>query len=169
MTEHDLLDAIGDIDPAYLEEAKSKPTVSKKKWIAFSSLAACLLLFFSLGYRHYWLVYESPDYTSEAYEECCVYYLKDHALYYEITGVCGGDAEMFEIWKEKNGITGQSGLQNIVLSPLEDGVCDVFVTIPASMAVYFENEDGAWRLEALKKTIGSYRDIVINSFELIYV
>ena len=78
MTEHDILDAIGDIDPAYLEEAKNKSAMTKRKWIGLGSLAACLLVFLMipLGYQHYWLAYENLDYTADDYVECDIYYLK---------------------------------------------------------------------------------------------
>ena len=44
MTEHDILDAIGDIDPMYLEEAKRRPLRGRIKWVSIGSLAACLAL-----------------------------------------------------------------------------------------------------------------------------
>ena len=174
MTKNDILDAIGDIDPAYLEEAKRNPS-RKMKWAGIGSLAACLLIFliFPFGYQHYRMIYETPDYSAEEYVECRIYYLKDHALYYETVGVRGGDMEMFEIWKTKNSLSGESVLHSIDLSPAADADPDhydtVFVTLSAAMANWFENDDGAWRLESLKKTIASYRSIKVDTIEVIFV
>lgn len=179
MTEYDILDAIGDIDPAYLEEAKDKSFHFRKKWIGIGSLAACLLIFFicPLAHQYYWLNYESLDYVATEDVECCVYYVQNHALYYESVGVRGGDVEMFEVWKSKNGITKKGVLQNIVLLPAPnepdqgskahyETVC---VTVSSSLKNYFENEDGAWREESLKKTIESYRRVTIDTLEMIFV
>ena len=174
MTENDLLDAIGDIDPAYLEEAKNHSRNFKRKWIALGSLAACLvLLLIPLGLQHYWLAYESVDYTAQAHTKCCIYYVRDHAVYYESADVWGGDQEMFEIWKSKNGISDKAVLQSLVLSsePVDDKdrVDTVFVKLPSSLERYFENEEGILRKDALKKTIASYRDITVDTIELIFV
>ena len=174
MTENDILDAIGDIDPAYLEEVQKRPRKIKRAWTGIASLAACLMLLaIPLVCQHYWWSFDEVDYSAEAYTECFVYYAKDHALYYESVGVRGGDLEMFEIWKSKNGITAEATLQNIVFSPGQDGTEDyadaVFVTLPDSLRCYFEHEDGSWRTEALKKTIASYRKVKIDTIELIFV
>ena len=179
MTEHDILDAIGDIDPAYLEEAKSKPVINGRKLAWMCSLAACLIIVFMVPfvYQHYWISYDSLDYAPEAYTKCDIYYWKDHAIYYESANVRGGDWEMFEIWKSKNNISDEAVLQKIVLSPDQniadsDRVhhCDtVSVTLPASLKRYFENEDGAWRKESLKRTISSYRNITIDTLELLFI
>ncbi len=179
MTEHDLLDAIGDIDPAYLEEATGKSVNGKRKWVGVGALAACLVLFliFPIGYRHYWMTYENLDYSTEDYVECYVYYVKDHALYYETAGIWGGDMEMFEVWKSKNGITEEGSLQSIVLSSVPGNANmgsaerydTVFVTLSASLQGYFEDEDGAWRIESLKRTVASYRGLEIDEIELIFV
>ena len=172
MTENDILDAIGDIDPAYLEEINTKSETKKIRWWKAGSLAACLLmiLIVPICFQHNWLVYESVDYVATDYEECNIYYVKDQALYYESAGVRGGDGEMFEVWKSKNGIAEEAALQNIVFSTGQDGIEDtVIMTLPAALSCYFENEDGAWRREALKKTLASYRKITINTIELIFV
>ena len=175
MTENDILDAIGDIDPAYLEEVNAKAGTKKIKWWSAGSLAACLLLVLIVPVllQHSWWAYESVDYVATEYETCNIYYVKDHVLYYEAAGVSGGDLEMFEIWKTKNGIKKEATLQSIVLSPKQDGTADhietVLVTLPDSLRRYFENEDGAWRKEALKNTIASYRNITIEAIELIFV
>ena len=175
MTENDILDAIGDIDPAYLEEVNTKHETKKIRWWTTGALAACLLvvLIVPVWLQHSWLSYESVDYAATDYAECNIYYVKDHALYYESAGVLGGDPEMFEIWKSKNGITEEAVLQNIVFSPKQDGTEDyadtVFVTLPDSLRCYFEREDGSWRTEALKKTIASYRKVTIDTIELIFV
>ena len=175
MTENDILDAIGDIDPAYLEEANTKTESQKIKWRKIGSWAACLLLLVivPLGLQHGWWVHENVDYAAPECVECHIYYVKDHALYYESASALGGDGEMFEIWKNKNGIAEESVLQNVVFSPQQEGKEDhadtVSVTLPASLSRYFENEDGAWRKEALKKTIASYRNFTIDTIELIFV
>ena len=174
MTENDILDAIGDIDPTYLEEVQSRPGKFKRAWIGVASLAACLILFLiPLAYQHYMRSFDDVDYSAEDYTECFVYYVKDHAVYYESAGVRGGDREMFEVWKNKNGIAEEAVLQNVVFSPQQDGTEDhadtVSVTLPASLRHYFENEDGAWRREALKKTLASYRNVTIDTIELIFV
>ncbi len=179
MTEHDILDAIGDIDPAYLEEVNTKTEPKKIKWWKTGSWAACLLLLLivPIGLQHGWWAHESVDYAATEQVECHIYYVKDHALYYEDAGIGGGDLEMFEIWKEKNGIKKDSALQSIVLSPTQDGADTgaaehydtAIVKLSSSMRRYFENEDGIWRKEALKKTIASYRNVTINTIELIFV
>ena len=175
MTENDILDAIGDIDPVYLEEVNKKVEIKKIKWWRAGSLAACLLvlLIVPLWLQHGWWAHESVDYAATEYAECNIYYVKDHALYYEAAGVLGGDLEMFEAWKNKNGITEEAVLQNVVFSPGQDDTDDhakaVIVTLPASLNDYFENEDGFWRTEALKKTLASYRNITIDTIELIFV
>ena len=175
MTENDILDAIGDIDPAYLEEVNTKHETKKIRWWKTGALAACLLvvLIVPVWLQHSWLSYESVDYAATDYAECNIYYVKDHVLYYESAGVLGGDPEMFEIWKSKNGIAENAVLQSIALSPQQDGAEDradtVIVTLPASLSRYFENEDGAWRSEALKNTIASYRKVTVDTIELIFV
>ena len=100
MTEHDILDAIGDIDPAYLEEAKRASAPKRLKWVGFGSLAACLLLLiFPLAYRHWFLsMAEASDYAPTSSQECSVYFVWDGALYYETVDISGGDAEMLEAW-----------------------------------------------------------------------
>lgn len=167
MTENDILDAIGDIDPAYLEEAEKKPATQRARWIRMGSLAACLVLFLAvpLGIHLYLLNVNSYDYAPQAYQECEVYYLDDHTIVSVIAGVWGGDAEMFEVWKNKNGIDVQIDLKTVNVSADGD---TVYVTLPASMAAWFTNEDGALRLEALKKTIASYRSITVEKLEMIY-
>ena len=64
-------------------------------------------------------------------------------------------------------------MQSIVLfsepTGNSNGVDTAFVTLPASLKSYFENEDGAWRTEALKKTIASYRKVKVDAIELIFV
>ena len=175
MTENDILDAIGDIDPTYLEEINTKSETKKIRWWKTGALAACLLvvLIVPVWLQHSWLSYESVDYAATDYTECNIYYVKDHVLYYESAGVLGGDAEMFEIWKSKNGIAEKAVLQSIALSPQQDGAEDradtVIVTLPASLSRYFENEDGVWRSEALKKTIASYRGVIIDAIALTFV
>ena len=172
MTENDILDAIGDIDPVYLEEVNTKVEIKKIKWWSAGSLAACLLvlLIVPLWLQHGWRAHESVDYAATEYAECNIYYVKDHALYYEAVGVLGGDLEMFEAWKNKNGIAEEAALQNVVFLTGQDCTEDtVIVTLPASLSRYFENEDGAWRRDALKKTLASYRNITIDTIELIFV
>lgn len=175
MTENDILDAIGDIDPAYLEAVNIKTETKRIKWWKVSSLTACLLLLLivPLWLQNGWFAHESVDYAVTDYAECNIYYVKDHALYYEATGVSGGDLEMFEIWKTKNGITEEAVLQNIVFSPQQSGAQDhadtVLVTLPDALRRYFEDEDGSRRTEALKKTIASYRSVTIEAIELIFV
>ncbi len=44
MKSYDLLEAIGNVDDACVKKAKEKKKVSKKKWVAIASLAACLAL-----------------------------------------------------------------------------------------------------------------------------
>ena len=173
MTENDILDAIGDIDPAYLEEAQRNPAPQRARLIRMGSLAACLLLFLAipLGIHLYLLNVESYDYAPPSYQECYVYYVNGNEIACVYTGVCGGDAEMFEAWKNKNGIDENIDLKNITVSVSHDGATDgdtVCVTVPASVSAWFVDEDGALRLEALKKTIASYRNITIGRFELIY-
>ena len=172
MTENDILDAIGDIDPAYLEDVNTKHETKKIRWWTTGALAACLLvvLIVPVWLQHSWLSYESVDYAATDYAECNIYYVKDHALYYEAVGVLGGDLERFEAWKNKNGIAEEAALQNVVFLTGQDGTEDtVIVTLPASLSRYFENEDGAWRRDALKKTLASYRNITIDTIELIFV
>jgi hypothetical protein len=179
MTENDILEAIGDIDSAYLEEAKRKPVPAKMKWIGVGSLAACFLLLFifPMGYRHFILRNDEYDYAPQAYEICSVYYVKDHILYSESVGVVGGDIEMFDIWKEKNNIDSDVELKNIVFSYSDSASeyeefshCEtVSVTVSAILEAYFENEDGTLLLDALKNTIASYRKVTIGTLTLIYL
>jgi hypothetical protein len=173
MTENDILDAIGDIDPAYLEEAQKKPVTQRSRWIRMGSIAACLVLFLvvPLGIHLYLLNVNSYDYAPQSYQECDVYYLEDHAIVSVTAGVWGGDAEMFEVWKNKNGIDVQIDLKIVNVSVSHNESADgntVYVTVPASMEAWFTNEDGVLRLEALKKTIASYRSITIDRLEMIY-
>ena len=173
MTENDILDAIGDIDPAYLEEAQRNPAPQRARLIRMGSLAACLLLFLAipLGIHLYLLNVESYDYAPPSYQECYVYYVNGNEIACVHTGVCGGDAEMFEAWKNKNGIDEKIDLKIVNVSVSHEDSAEgasVYVTLPASMETWFTNEDGALRLEALKKTIASYRNITIGRFELIY-
>ena len=179
MTEHDILDAIGDIDPAYLEEVNTKTEPKKITWWKTGSLAACLLLLLivPVWLQHGWWAQERVDYAATEYTECNVYYVKDHALYYEAAGVSGGDLEMFEIWKTKNGIKKDAALKSIVLSPTQDGTDTgsaehydtATITLPSSLRRYFENEEGSLRRDALKYTIASYRNATIDAIELIFV
>ena len=174
MTEHDILDAIGDMDPAYLEEATEKPFVNKRKWIRPVALAACLLIvvMIPLAYRQYIWMYNNLDYASEAYEDCRVYYVKDQALYYESVGIYGGDAEMFEAWRDKNGIRVNAALQGLTVLPKQEDSeegCTVRVTLSASVKSLFEEADGERLREALKRTIASYREITVDKLELIFV
>lgn len=175
MTEYDILDAIGDIDSAYLEEAKRKPIPAKMKWIGVGS-AACLflLLTFPVVYRQLMMTNEACDYAPQAYEICSVYYVKEHVLCVESVGVVGGDVEMFDVWKEKNNIDSEAELKHIAFSDgdseyEESSHCEtVSVTVSAILESYFENEDGGLLLEALKNTIASYRKITIGTLTLIY-
>ena len=178
MTENDILDAIGDIDPAYLEEAESKSSADKFKWIGFGALAACFFMFliFPLGYYHYLWGANNGDYAPKDYNECAVYYVRDGEILYEATGVWGGDTEMFAAWMEKNDININVDLSAIGFSfAPSDGAEDgsggylVTVTVPSAISAYFEKDNGALLLEALKKTIASYRHITVGGLELIYL
>ena len=174
MTEHDILDAIGEIDPVYLEEARRKPLISNKKRWAFGSLAACLFLFLFIpvAQQLYWLNSEACDYVSESYHECYIYYTEDGEIYRELTGIRGGDSEMFEAWKVKNGIKKFVDPKevNFSFSESDSGQgYDVILALPASMERYFKNENGALRLEALKQTVVSYRNTEVATLTLVYI
>ena len=173
MTEHDILDAIGDIDPAYLVEAKRKPLMSKVKWVGVASLAACFLLLFTVPicYQHFWLKTTDIDYAPKESRECSVYFLQDGDLYDESVEVFGGDAELFEVWAMKNRMTETVDLQDISfeVSQREADIFDVLVRIPILLSHYFEGEDGVLRLEALKRTIASYREIQIGVLSIEYL
>jgi hypothetical protein len=177
MTENDILDAIGDIDSAYLEEADGKGSSSKIKWIGFGMLAACfvMLLIFPLGYYQYLWNAENNDYAPEAYKECAVYYVRNGEILRETIDVGGGDAEMLTIWMTKNDMRINVDLRDIGFSFVrndseEDATDDYLatVTLPSVISTYFEKDDGGLLLETLKKTIESYRNITINGLELVY-
>jgi len=184
MTTDDILDAIGDIDSAYLEEAGKKPIILRKSFLA-GALAACFvfLFVFPFGYyRHYLLRNDECNYVAEAYEEFFVYYVKDHSVEAEHVGVFGGDMEMFDVWKDKNHIGKNVSIQKISLlavQALPDGVFGdasdeanhryiLRITVSASLAPYFEAADGALLMECLMKTIASYRNVTLDDIELIY-
>ncbi len=174
MTENDILDAIGDIDPAYLEEAQGRTLMQRSKLFRMGSLAACLLLFLAipLGIHLYLLSMESYDYAPQSYQECGVYYVEDHAIVCATVGIWGGDAEMLEVWANKNGLARKLDLKSVGVSVSRDGSAyghTAYVTLPASAAAWFESEDGALRLEALRKTVASYRNITVDRLELIYI
>lgn len=171
MTEHDILDAIGDIDPMYLEEAKRRPLRGRIKWVSIGSLAACLALLLVFPLQYYLLNREeNKDYAPKADQECAVYFVQDGALYYETVGVLGGDAEMFETWARKNGVTDVIDLKDISFSftMIATDFFDVIVTVPMGLAHYFEGDDGALHSESLKRTIASYRNIEIGSLAVVY-
>ena len=174
MTEHDILDAIGDIDPVYLEEARRKPLISNKKQWAFGALAACFLLFLIIPVAHqlYWLNSDACDYAPESYQECYIYYVEEGNICREFTGIRGGDSEMFEAWKIKNGIKKFVDPKEVNFSFSESDSGQgyaVILTLPASMERYFKNEAGTLRLEALKQTVASYRNIEVHTLTLVYI
>ena len=171
MTEHDILDAIGDIDPTYLEEARRKPISGKIRWAGASALAACFLLLLIFPVHFLFLrTAESNDYTSTEDRECDVYFVQDGALYYETVDIRGGDAEMFEAWARKNGVTESIDPKEIsvLLNRKEADLFDVTVTVPAWFSHYFEGKEGALRLDSLKRTAASYRDIGIGELLIVY-
>lgn len=171
MTEHDILDAIGDMDPAYLEEARRRPASRKVRWERVSALAACFLLLLIFPVHVFFLkTAENSDFTSAEDRECVVYFVQDGALYYETADILGGDAEMFEAWARKNGIAEIFELKDIsfVFTQREDGLYEAAVTVPASLSRYFEGEYGVLRLDSLKRTVASYRDIGIALLSVTY-
>ncbi len=171
MTEHDILDAIGDIDPAYLEEARRKPVPIRLKWAGIGSLAACLLLLIIFPFHARVLkMAESGDFAPAEGVECSVYFVRDNALYYESANILGGDAEMFETWARKNGMKETMDLKSISFDfiPREDGLLDVTVTVSSSLSHYFEGNEGDLLLDSLKRTVASYRDIEIGSLSVVY-
>ena len=173
MTEHDILDAIGDIDPAYLEEAKRIPAKRKIKWVGFGALAACFLIFliFPFGYHHYFKMTPENDYAPKDYRRCCVYYEQDGALYYIEKDVQGGDAEMFEIWARTNGVTEAFDLCDISfeITQGDNGSFDVVITVPALFTYYLEHGNGALRMDSLKRTIASFCEIDIAELSIVYL
>ena len=173
MTEHDILDAIGDIDPAYLEEAKQIPSKRKIKWVGFGALAACFLMFliFPFGYRHYFKMTPENDYAPKDYRTCSVYYEQEGALYYDEMDVQGGDAEMLEIWARKNGVTEAFDLCDISFefTQRDDGSFEAVITVPAFFTGYLESGSGALRLDSLKRTVASYREIDIAELSIVYL
>jgi hypothetical protein len=173
MTEHDILDAIGDIDPAYLEEARQSHAQRKIKWVGFGALAACFLMFliFPFGFRHYFKMTSENDYAPKDCKTCSVYYEQDGELYYEELEVLGAESEMFEVWARKNGVTEAFDLCNIAFefTQAEDGSFDVIITVPASLGHYFESGSGALRLDSLKRTLASYREIDIAALSIVYL
>ena len=185
MTADDILNAIGDIEPIYLEEAKGKPKF-KRLWICVSSVAACFFLFFvfqGMYYQQYLLNYDDSNYAPEAYEEFFVYYVEDGEVKKEKVGVFGGDMEMFDVWKSKNGIGNEVTLHKISSitvnskpAPESGPVSDenqhrhiLRVTVSASLAAYPESEGGELLSDCLKKTIASYWNVESEDIELVYV
>ena len=181
MTADDILDAIGDIDPMYLEEAKRKPNF-RRLGICVGTIAACLALLFvfqGMYYHQYLLNY---DYAPEAYEEFFVYYLEGQTIKMEKVGVFGGDMEMFDVWKTKNGIGKEVTLQKLSLISVDSkpgaesgsatdknqSRCILRVTVSASIAAYFETENGEALSECLKETIASYWNVETDDVELVY-
>ena len=173
MTKHDILDAIGDIDPAYLAEAKRKPVIAKFKWIGVTSLAACLILMLVIPvcYQYFFLKPTDVDYAPIESNECSVYFVQDGELNSESVDVLGGDAEMFQIWAIKNSVKETIDLKDIsfAVSQSESDLFDVLVTVPVMLSHYFQDEDGDLLLDSLKKTIASYRNIEIGVLSITYL
>jgi hypothetical protein len=78
---------------------------------------------------------------------------------------------MFEVWARKNGVTEAFDLCNIAFefTQAEDGSFDVIITVPASLGHYFESGSGALRLDSLKRTLASYREIDIAALSIVYL
>ena len=187
MTASDFLEAMGEIDDRYIQEAKQepkqKPKFKKTIWIGVGSLAACFLIILALplSFLHMRMMNNgSSDYVSEAYENFSVYFVQGDEICQESTGVYGGDSEMFGVWKEKNNIGSDVGLIELslllVAKPEESGSPNdneearyiVRVKVSASMEDYFTQKNRALLTESLMKTIASYHHVTIDDMELIF-
>lgn len=126
----DLLDAIGDVDNAFIAEAEKQEAVKKRRlwrkkstWIAAGSAAACLVLALTLPVLTGWLtsgdkeeimsgnaVWEDATldigWIEREPQDIGIYYLSGGEIVRKTVHMCDTPGERFDAWKEANGIGG---------------------------------------------------------------
>lgn len=201
MKPYDILDAIGDVDEVYVMKAKEKRKSHKKLLITVSSLAACVIFLLIIpvviNSGNMNNTVSEPVYCSNpaivvasnpeidiAYENVWIYYVDGNEINREQEYLQLSPNEIFNVWKEKNGIGEEVELIKVnidsngkttVSENDSSGVAmkeigDYFIfniTISKNIENYYDQVERELLLESLKQTMTGYSIIEYDEYNLI--
>lgn len=156
MRPDDILDAIGNVDDIYVKRAKEKKKSYKRVWVTMGSLAACLaVVILSVGIRGFMLGGDGTISTEDRFgyplkENLEIYYVEGEELLCEQENIFCTPEDIFEAWKQKNGIG-----QEVILIAYQEENNDSVLTLVVSENIkdYYDAIDSKLLMESLEETL----------------